>query len=204
VKYSLLAVPALLLAFVLAACGDDDPVNPPATGVYTVSGKLKCNKATTVPADARVLVAWSVSSGSPDYMYIYGEGTANMADSTFRVTFDSLPPADALNRYGLGVGLVFVTTNKAIAEGKYVGMAADSLFEGAFVGGAPDYAVIYINGSPDSVALGRSWAKKFQTGFNTGKGVRTTGTFEEFEPTPATGIEMIIDELSNLDWVNWT
>ena len=83
-----------------AGCEDNQPSTPP---LHTVSGSVDA----TVPSEAQTaVIIWEVSSGSPDYVYKFGEGTA--ADGRFSITLSSDPPAEAINSYGLGVGLVAV------------------------------------------------------------------------------------------------
>jgi hypothetical protein len=143
-----------------------------------------------------------VSSGSPDYAYVSGEGRVNLSDSTFRVAFKTTPPDQALNQYDfrLGVGMVVLTTNHTITEGKYSGQSADSILQSGFLGGAPDYGVIYIQGNPTP----DSWPAKFGAGFSVGRGVRKAPQLDEFEPADSSNVEMDIDDLSALHWVNWT
>jgi hypothetical protein len=201
--HRLFTLVAALALLIVAGCSDSTTNNPPgSTGIYTVSGKLKFDSSLQIPANSQAIVVWSVSSGSPDYTYVFGHGAINMADSTFKVVFDSTPPAAALNSYGLGVGLVVVTST-SFPDGKLTDQQLDTL-QAHISGGSEDYAVIYLAKSPDSVALGRGWAKNFNSGFNVGKGIRKQGTFDEFEPAAATAMQLVIDIWSRLDWVNWT
>src|SRR4051812_11294910 len=80
---------AALLAATLSACSYV-AISPSANeaGLFSIAGRIRFKKDVVVPPNARVLVVWSVSSGSPDYLYVYGEGTIRMADSTFKVVFD--------------------------------------------------------------------------------------------------------------------
>jgi hypothetical protein len=183
---------------------DQPPGSQPVdTGLYTVSGKIRFNKPMAIPSDARVLLWWLVVSGSPDYVYIVGEGKVNMADSTFKVTFTKLPPDEALNQegsYRLGVGIITLTTDRTITEGRYRTNDADSLIRNGFLGGAPDYAVIYTRGEPVSA----TWPALFDPGFNTGRGVRKPPQMDEFAPAAPGSVELIIDDISKLKWINWT
>jgi hypothetical protein len=199
-KFLLLAIIAGLT--VIAACSEDTTGPADTTGLYTISGKLRFDSAIAIPANARVHAIFDVSSGSPDYAYVFGSGTVNLSDSTFKLVFTQAPPTDALNSYGLGVGIIALTADN-VAEGKVEGDAIDSL-QNNIIGFAEDYGLIYLSKSPDSVALGRQWAKNFKTGFNTGKGIRKDQGFDEFEPTEPNLIEIVIDAFRNLDWVNWT
>ncbi len=198
-------LPLLVAICALAACGDSVTEPTPGTtqlpdsGLYTVRGKLAFKKGIAVPADARVLVLWSVSSGSPDSVYVFGEGWVNMADSTFRISFRDIPPDGALNQGTLGVGGIILTTNHDITPGKY-GAEADRMFSTGFLGGAADYAVIYTRPNP----TWRDWARSFPLGFSMGIGVRKQTGFDEFAPTGPTGVIIEVNDLNKIDWVNWT
>jgi hypothetical protein len=196
----LLALLACVTLF--AACSDDTtgPDTNNGTGLYTISGKLRFDSAVTIPSTARVHVVWNVSSGSPDYAYIFGHGTVNLTTNTFTVVFDKEPPAEALNSYGLGVAAIALLPN-SVPDGKVAHDSA-SIIEASTLGLAEDYGIIYLSKSPDSIGI--SWVKDFKQGFNTGKGVRKDQGFDEFTPTEPNLIEIVIDAVKNLEWINWT
>src|SRR5687768_4596737 len=87
---------ALVTALSLVASCGDDGITAPQLPV-TFSGTIDIQNGTTVPANARVLVLWGVSAGSPDYSYVFGSGTLG-ANGTFTITFTENPPAAALNQ----------------------------------------------------------------------------------------------------------
>lgn len=67
----------------------------------TITGSVN---ASNLPAGAKIIVIWSVSS-STDHSAKFGEGTID--GSSFTVSFSGAPPADALNEWGsarVGVG----------------------------------------------------------------------------------------------------
>src|SRR5438046_2813622 len=101
----------LLLATLpfVTACGGGDSLTAPKLPV-TFSGTIQVRNGTTVPANARVLALWGVSSTSPNYSYVYGVGTVN-AGGTFSITFSADPPTAALNDGQLGVALLILTTD---------------------------------------------------------------------------------------------
>jgi len=200
--YMRLRVSALLASVVLAstACGD----SPVGTGEgklpFTVSGPLDNRTAAPVPEGARAVVLWVVSSGSPDYAYVYGAGTVDRATNRFTVTFDAPPPAEALNQPdGLGVGIVLLTTDATLAEGRW---PAD--YDMAkIVGLSGQHAVIYLSGDPAKEPV--AWLRAFRRGFNVGEGITIPGsTFDGFAPVSADAVRLIVDDLDNIDVVNWT
>jgi hypothetical protein len=187
---------ALLPALALSAC-DESPSEPGSDLPYTISGTLDNRTGAPVPTGTRVLVAWEVSSGSPDYTYVFGEGTVRANGAGFELTFDAPPPARALNSNGLGVGIVFLTTDTGLRAGDDV----SRLNPAAIVGAAGQFAVIYLDRAPAEVG---SWAAKFQPGYNVGRGIDLPGSFDGFEPVSPFSVEIIIDDLENIDFVNWT
>jgi hypothetical protein len=69
------------------------------------------------------------------------------------------------------------------------------------LGGTGNYAVIYK--AVDTVTR-VDWADPFPLGFGAGVGVDRPGDFDAFAPTVPTGLELIVDDIDNIDFVNWT
>jgi len=128
---------------------------------------------------------------------VFGEGTIDAAAGTFRIQLDQPPPALALNTGQLGVGIVFATTNQTISTGMDV--ADFPIAE--VIGAAGRYGVIYI-GDPSTEVP--NWAASFESGYNVGVGVDVVDDFDRFAPTAPSGVVLIIDDLENIDFVNWT
>jgi hypothetical protein len=187
------ALAATLLLASAVACGDG---GGPSQGLV-VSGTIQNNTGAPLPANTRVLVAWGVSSGTPDYSYVFGEGTVDAAAGTFRVQLDQPPPAIALNNGQLGVGLVFATTNQTVGDGD----GADAIPLEELIGAAGRYAVIYI---ADPSIQNPEWAGSFESGYTVGVGVDVENDFDQFQPSSASSMVLIIDDLANIDFVNWT
>ncbi|HZI14728.1 MAG TPA: hypothetical protein VE153_30450 [Myxococcus sp.] len=197
------ALASLLL--LTGACDEDpsgetpDAGQPDAGSAFTVGGSLTAAAGKQVPASAKLMVLWAVSSGSPDYVYKFGEGTSTGA--SFSLQLPQLPPADALNRGELGVGLMLLEPGTyALADGRYED--ADPPFEQA-LGAAGQYAIIYK--AKEQVA-GPAWAERFPVGYSCGKGAppATTGGFETFEPVSCASISVTVDDIDNIEFVNWT
>jgi hypothetical protein len=183
------AVASLLAA---ASCSDS---GDPGTG-FVVTGTIQNNTGAPIPANTRLLVVWVVTSGDPDHSYVFGHGTINEAAGTFQIQLDQPPPAQALNTGGLGVGIIVATTDQTIGDGSdATDVSAD------VVGAAGRYGVIYIgqNNIQDP-----QWASGFDSGYGVGVGVDVTDDFDRFEPTSASSVVLIIDDLANIDFVNWT
>lgn len=189
------ATAALVVAAVCAGCRDG---SGPSDG-FVVSGPLENRTGAPIPPDARVVVVWGVSSGTPDYSYVFGEGSLSPDGTTFQVRFDQPPPGEALNNGALGVGLVVVTTNQSLRNGDDV---AD-IPESDIIGVAGQHAVIYV-GDRQQAAQFRAWVAEFATGLSVGVGVKVPGDFDKFEAASASSVVLTIDDLANIEIVNWT
>jgi len=181
-----------LLSAAAVACGDDGPSN-----AFVVTGTIQNNTGSPLPANTRVLVVWQVSSGTPDYSYVFGEGTVDANAGTFRIQLDQPPPTEALNAGSLGVGLIVATTNQTVGNGGSI----DDATLAEVVGAAGRYGVIYV--APSGTQY-RDWATEFANGYGVGVGVDVVGDFDRFEPADPSSVVLIIDALENIDFVNWT
>ena len=146
-----LALPLLL------SCGDD-PTS--VTLPITVSGVLAGPNAASVPPNARILVVWGVTAGE-DYAYIFGSGTVG-TDGRFTITFNSEPPAEALNNGRLGVGLLLLTTDQTLGEGR----VPDGTPPPAILGLSEDHSVIFAKGTQTQI----DWAADFPNGVSRRRG----------------------------------
>ena len=183
----------LALVLAAAACGGDS--NDPSNVQFTVSGSLNLS-GQPIPIGARVLVAWTVSAAASDYSYVFGEGT--ILGSRFQVTLRQVPPAAALNAGQLGVGVVFLTTNTEVQDGDHL---EDVVLDPAeLIGATARFAVIY---KATNIVDQVDWEDAFPLGFSAGVGVDRVG-FDAFAPTAPTSMELIVDDLGNIDFVQWS
>lgn len=165
---------------------------------FTVSGTLANRTGSPVPADARVVVVWHVSTGKPvDYDYVFGEGTVDAAAGTFQVVLQSPPPVEAMNAGSVGIGTLLLTADPGIRDGAKWALDRSA----SFIGGAGEHAVVYV--APGAGRF-RNWVDRFPGGYSVGRGTQGTGYFEAFEPAAPTGIELVVDALRNIRFVNWT
>jgi hypothetical protein len=184
---------AAVIVLVSSACSDS---TDSSTG-FVVSGTIQNNTGQPIPAGTRLLVGWTVASGDPDYSYTFGEGTIDAAAGTFRIELTEPPPPEALNTGGLGVGIIVATTNPSVGNGFHL----DQLSPSELVGAAGRYGIIYIADPNIQIPL---WATAFTPGYGVGVGVDEVNGFDIFQPTSQTGVVLIIDNLANIDFVNWT
>jgi hypothetical protein len=185
----------VVLLPLLVACGDDGgPTAPPLP--VTVSGTIQNVNGATIPANARVLVIWEVSSGSPDYAYVWGEGTVH-SNGTFSIVFAENPPAAALNNGQLGVGLLVLTTDQNIDEGQL----PDTFDAQALLGISEDHAVIFTKNLTGAAAA--DWPGRF-AGYGVGEVERSTTTFDSFRKVGFDQLRIVVDDFEKLNPPNWT
>jgi hypothetical protein len=185
--------PLALALTILAACSES---NGSSDETFVVGGPLTNVSGQPVPANARVVVAWVVTSADPDYTYIYGEGSVQGA--TYQVTFTGAPPAAALNAGQIGVGIVLLTSGTGLHSGMRLEDAPPNT---VLLGGTGNHAVIYK--ALDTITR-VDWADGFPLGFGAGVGVERPADFDAFAPTDPAGLELIVDDIDNIDFVNWT
>ena len=122
----------------------------------------------------RLVVLWSVFSGSPDYLYSYGGGTT--APKDIIATFGGPPPAEALNGGKLGIGIVAALNDGAtLPEGKVDSENRDAILRAM----TPMHAVIYKN--TDEQLTSKGWELAFPQGYTCGKCIEAEAGFDTFE-----------------------
>ena len=196
----------LLPLFLLAAC-DTDPTAPENTvptafvaeTSMTATGTIENRTGSPIPPDARVVIAWSVSATSPDYMYVFGEGKVQADGKSFSISLTAPPPAEALNLGQLGIGVVLLTTDPNLRSGTR--FDAGDVRPDQVQGAAARHGVIY---KAPNAGRTLDWAERFATGYGVGIGVPATDGFDTFKPVAPASLVLIVDALENLEFVNWT
>lgn len=202
---------AVACAMLLAACGGDADGSPTSLSITAQLG--------STPREAsEVLVLWNVTSGSPDYIYLWGR--ANFEGDSFELALRQRPPADAINNYGLGVGYLLISPRSVgLPDGKLTKDQVASL--GTLSGGSERQAIIWVdhdqaNARIDALApmltaeeLERSrkhWLFDFPQGYSCGNGrpPRDGETFDGYEPIDCDQIEMRLGDLEAFEFPNWT
>lgn len=206
--FSLLG-PALLVAPILFACGSGGTGPAPSSSSssgggggptsVSASGKAEANAA---PSGSDVVAVWSVSSGSPDYLFVFGRGKVNGDTVTLDIT--SSPPAEALNKGGLGIAvLITVPPGTSVPDGKLSSEQSKAL-EGQASGISARHAIIY---RADQAQVTRGgWETAFPQGYACGECVphpEDAGPFDSFKTTDCSAIRLQ-SMASNPDICNWT
>jgi hypothetical protein len=185
---------ALMMLAGVALAGCSDSTGPADAVAVTVTGVIENRNAATIPANARVVVLWGVSSGSPDYSFVFGTGTVSPGGE-FSISFDGPPPAAALNNGTLGVGLVLLTSDQSLGEGQ---LPSNYSFPG-LLGFTEDYSIIYRSGT-----AGIDWAADFPPGYSVGEVQRSNVGFDSFIRVGLDDLRLVVDVIQNLNPPNWT
>ena len=189
----------LFAGVLLVSCSDDSsPVKSRTPEGFVVSGIVR-NETGADLTGARVVAWWGVVTGE-DYNYFFGEGTVNTEDLTFELVLSEDPPPEALND-DLGVAVLLIVKPSATGMGE-PGILPEDYDYGDILGGATRHCVIFSTG--DNVN-DIPWAEEFEPGYSAGRGVEIPDyDFEGFEPVDSSTVEIVVDDLENLVFVNWT
>ena len=195
-RWALVSMVTVCVAVVAAGCQDGT-----GTGAgFVVTGRIQNHTAAPIPANARLVAVWGVTAGSPDYSYIFGEGTINRFTGTFRIEFDQPPPVAALNHGVLGVAFLIATTDPSLKDGDILTGGSSTT---GIIGVTAQHAVIFVDHQDTLYA--NTWVPSFPSGYSVGVGVKVPGSvFDKFEPVSRSSPILIIDDLGNIEIVNWT
>lgn len=195
---------ALLLALLpLGACsegttGPEDRKNAELPTPFVVSGTLQNRTGVPVPASARVVVSWWRFETADEHSYVWGEGTVNPADGTFRIVLDAAPPAAVVNFGRMGIAHVYLTTDPNVKTGSRI----TDLPRSSILGAAGEYAILFVADDPAKIG---DWVGQFPRGYSVGKGVKRPGNpFDAFQPVDAGSVELTVDDLKNIRFTNWS
>ena len=200
------ALPVLFL-LILVACSDkmvqpSAESEPPVEPLFVVSGHVRDPNGSLAGSDARVVGIWTGDIGEGDYSYVFGLGDIDLEAGTFRIEFVEEPPSEALLGDLLGVGLLAVVDDSNLEEG----LLPDDAFD-EILGAAPRHWIVFKREDEEIIeALHEEvpWLKEFGNGYSVGKGIEIPDDFDGFEPVDPGSVEIIIDDLENLNFVNWT
>lgn len=176
-----------------------DASAPADAGTSTTTFSVRGAVVGTPPAAAEVVVLWQVTSGSPDYLYVYGRASSGATSYVLSLGMD--PPAEAVNSYGVAVGFVALAEQAAMLPSGRIGSAELAQVRGL----SARHAVIWKGASAPSGIL--SWADGFAPGYSCGRCVDVPGTFDRYEPVECSGITVEIPpsgDIEDLDICNWT
>ncbi len=166
---------------------------------FVVSGTIR-NETGADLTGTKVVAWWGVVTGE-DYNYFFGEGTVDVQDLTFELVFSEAPPVEALNR-DLGVAYILIARSSATGMEEPGILPEDYDYFENILGGATRHCVIFSTGENVN---GIQWVEEFEPGYGVGEGVKIPDYhFEGLEPVDPSSVEIVVDDLENLVFVNWT
>ena len=170
--------------------------------LIVVSGTIQNPNGITYSSNARVAGLWSGDVGEGDFGYIFGSGKIDQEAGTFRMELHADPPDSASFGGIFGVGVLIVWDgNGELEEGLFPEEFWDS---DAVVGASPRHQIIWSSRDPELLE-NIPWIEPFPKGYSVGRGIDVPDyTFDGFEPVGPGIVEIILDDLGNLDFVNWT
>jgi hypothetical protein len=145
---------------------------------------------------------WTVSSGSPDYAYKFGEGT--VTNGRFAITLPSDPPAEAVESFGIGIGIVMVLApGVVLPDGKITTAFSAADILGLSTRGSVVWRAKSLN-LPDVGPPPGWWPLSFPVGYACGACTPApdAGGFDGFAPTSCDQIQ--INAYVQADVCNWT
>ena len=96
---------------------------------------------------------------------------------------------------------MIVTTDQTLQPGI---LSPESFSEPDILGASGQYSILYVSGNFETLDR-EDWFTGFNQGYSVGKGIDIPDSvFDGFEPVDPTTIEIIIDDLENIEFVNWT
>jgi len=176
--------------------------NPGNVGATNgVTGAVTVQPGSSLPSAGDVFVVWAVSSGSPDYLYVSGSG--QLTEPGFELELPATLPDEAINSYGLGVGLIVLLPSGTAPPAGRMSDATEASLDTTVIGATPRYAVIYRK--PGTTGL-TGWMDAFPEGYSCGVGVPAAAgeTFDSYAPVDCSMVELVIGDPSTFDFVNWT
>lgn len=186
------------LCAALLACAD--PSGPGSAAapspLFHVSGTIQNNTGSPIPENARLLLAWIVFAGPADFTYAFGEGQILPSG---RFDIDLLePPSTVFNAGAYGVGILVATTSPELTQGSDLNdFPIDD-----YIGATGEFAVVFV-ADPAAAATWSPWTADFEPGYGVGMGRRIPGAFDIFVPTSPDSVVLILDDIDNIEFMNW-
>ena len=177
-----------------------DSIESVPDSLFVVSGRVQNPKGIPLGSGARVAGFWVGDVGEGDFAYVFGSGEIDQEAGTFRMTFHAEPPDSASFGGIFGVGAL-ILVDAPLEEG----LLPDGFFDSdAILGASPRHYVIFNSRDPELLE-NVPWLEPFPQGYSVGRGIQIPDfVFDGFEPADPDSVEIIIDDLENLDFVNWS
>ncbi|MFM8437040.1 MAG: hypothetical protein ACKOAX_01085 [Candidatus Kapaibacterium sp.] len=175
--------------------------------LFSVSGPLAFEKNMPIPASRTVHVVWKMLGTSDRYL-VWGTGTIDELNGSFRVEYDAYPPDSVVQRfYGcsgkVGIGHVVV-----FSDG--VGRKDGAIVTGPLISRISaivrNHALVFVFGRPaDTPCVQRlPWTGWFQSGYNLGESLMTPNGTSFYRPVGDIPLTLTFsDEAATLQTPVW-
>ncbi len=186
----------LLITSTLATrCKKDDPESEPA--LIKISGTLDLKKESNLTPDTKIYILWASEQGE----YVFGRGSIDYEAKTFSIVMkDSIPEA-AMHSENFGIGFIFASNNPGIEEKLYEeGFIDEEMVKGA----AGGFCIIFKKSSEVLFDSWNQWSGEFGKGYTVGKGYEIPDEYDGFMPFDKNSVVLIIDDLNNIEFTNWS
>jgi len=172
----------------LIGCGGGSGAGGGVTGTVVEVGG-------TAPISANVVVLWLSDVGQGDFLYKWGEGTAN--PDSWGVDVATPVPDEATFGGLLGIGLATMVPSATTVPD---GVVADTI-ETSVLGAAGNFAIVF---RPDASPSQVDWVNDFPVGLSCGVCVPQADGFDTFMPVSCDSLELEVGPLDALTFCNWT
>jgi hypothetical protein len=122
--------------------------------------------------NASAIGLFFVSSATPVYVYKLGDGSSVL--NQFDISFETVPPPEALNSDGIGIAQIGLLPGIATVPDGIVDESGLRL-----IGLTSEHAVIFKSAG----AVGPAWTQQFPEGYSCAQCVRDPVALDTFEPT---------------------
>ena len=146
----------------------------------------------------KLAVLWLVSSSNPDYDYKLGEGATDV-NGSFLLTLPETLPVEAINDWGIGVGLPLVLAENATLPD---GIVSGDDFERLVAGFSPRHAIIWRETNVDADRA--PWGGVFEEGYSCARCLEQDEGFDGYEPMDCADSIDFKGLYDDYDFCNWS
>jgi hypothetical protein len=169
------------------------------SGLISITGNLDVIKKNVLTSETRVLISWAGTDETSEY--IFGEGTIDIKNNTFKIILKDSLPVQAFYQEGFGIGHIFLTNDKTIELKQY----PKGIDYTKIIGAAGVYTVIFKKKDTLPIDSNLKWSNKFKTGYTIGKGYDIPDAiFDGYLPDNSNSVKITVDELNNIIFTNWS
>lgn len=158
----------------------------------TLRGSVSGDAGHVPPTEARIIVVWRGGLDGLERLYKLGEGTATA--TTFNLTLQTPPPAEAMVNGETGIGFVYLLPITAqLADG----LVAEEWLERNAIGATPDHLIVYRG----PLGPAYSWLTTFPLGFSCAS--RDAGELHAHTRADCEALQLTVGDIDTFSFVTW-